>query len=99
MLNENDAEILSLLFFQNRLDVSNNMSTTNPHSQNIWISLCRKRLDVSDLSGDGHSEAVDHVKMLFAKQQQSFAGVQPLDPSTTVHVLNLFTHVIMGPLM
>lgn len=70
------------------------MYTTNPYSQKIWISLCRKRLDVSDLSGDGHGEAVNHVKMFLAKQQQPFAGVQPLDPSTTVHVLNLFTHIV-----
>lgn len=74
------------------------MYTTNPSREKIWISLCRKCLDVSDLSGDGHSEAVNHVKMLFAKQQQPFAGVQPLDPSATVHVLNLFTHTVARPL-
>lgn len=70
------------------------MYTTHPYSQKTRISLCRKCLDVSDLPGDGHSEAVNHVKMLFAKQQQSFAGVQALDASTTVHVLNLFIHRI-----
>lgn len=75
------------------------MYKTDPYSQKIWISLCRKRLDVSDLSGDGHSEAVNHVKMFLAKQQQPFAGVQSLDPGTAIHVLNLFTHMGTRPLI
>lgn len=48
-----------------------------------------QRVDVPDLPGHGHGVAVDHIEVLFAKQQQTLAGVQTLNPCTAVHVLNL----------
>lgn len=51
--------------------------------------LGRQRVNVSDLPGHGHGVAVDDIEVLFAKQQQTLAGVQTLNPCTAVHVLDL----------
>ena len=53
------------------------------------FSLSGQRVDVADLPGDGHGEAVDDVEMLLPEQQQPLTGVQPLDPGAAVHVLDL----------
>lgn len=51
--------------------------------------LLWQRIDVSDLPGHSHGVAINNVKMLLPKEQKTFTGVQTLNPSTTVHVLDL----------
>ena len=54
-------------------------------------SLGGQRLDVSDLSADGHGETVDDIEVLLSEQEQPLASVQTLHPRTPVHVLDLVT--------
>lgn len=53
------------------------------------MTVWRQGLDVSYLPGAQQGEAVDHIQMLFAKQQQALDCVQPLDTSTPEHVADL----------
>lgn len=52
-------------------------------------SLWRQCLDVPNLPGGRHGEPVDDIEVLFPKEKQPLAGVQALNPSTAVHVLDL----------
>lgn len=46
-------------------------------------------VNVPDLPGHSHGVAVDDVKVLFPKKKQTLARIEPLNPGTAVHVLDL----------